>query len=74
MTRGVRGAEGARAGFGFGFGALAGLLDLDVELAAVFRAAAFRAGEDGLARPDRPRRCTLPITAFRVTPPNCLAI
>jgi len=56
MTRGVRGAEGARAGFGFGFAALAGLLDLDAELAAVLRAAAFRAGEDGLARPDRPRR------------------
>lgn len=31
-------------------------------------------GRDGLARPDNPRRCTLPITAFRVTPPNCLAI
>jgi len=63
MTRGVRGAEGARAGFGLGFGALAGLLDLDAELAAVLRAAAFRAGEDGFARPERPRRCTLPITA-----------
>src|SRR3990167_4354937 len=36
---------------------------------------AVRAGCDGAARPDRPRRCTLPITALRVTPPpNCLAI
>jgi len=31
-------------------------------------------GRDGLARPDNPKRCTLPITAFRVTPPSCLAI
>ena len=28
----------------------------------------------GVARPERPRRCTLPITALRVTPPICLAI
>ena len=34
-----------------------------------------RAGCDGAARPDRPRRCTLPITALRVTPPpRALAI
>ena len=33
-----------------------------------------RAGWLGAARPERPRRCTLPITALRVTPPNCLAI
>src|SRR5690606_41465266 len=34
-----------------------------------------RAGCDGVARPDRPRRCTLPMTALRVTPPpSCLAI
>src|SRR5690606_79520 len=34
-----------------------------------------RAGCDGAARPDRPRRCTLPITALRVTPPpKALAI
>src|SRR3954471_3520469 len=31
--------------------------------------------EDGLlARPERPRRCTLPITAFRVIPPSSAAI
>jgi hypothetical protein len=53
MTRGVRGADGAREGFGFGLGAA---LALDAELAAVLRAAAFRAGEDGLARPDKPKR------------------
>src|SRR6266478_8667535 len=33
-----------------------------------------RAGFDGVARPERPRRWTLPITALRVTPPSCLAI
>ena len=33
-----------------------------------------RAGWLGVARPDRPRRCTLPITALRVTPPSDLAI
>src|SRR3569623_1739748 len=33
-----------------------------------------RAGLEGVARPERPRRCTLPITALRVTPPSCLAI
>jgi len=33
-----------------------------------------RLGCDGAARPDRPSRCTLPITALRVTPPSCLAI
>src|SRR5580704_10597783 len=27
-----------------------------------------------LARPDRPRRCTLPITALRVIPPSSAAI
>ena len=53
ITRGVRGADGARTGFGFG---LEAALALDAELAAVFRAAAFRAGEDGFARPDKPRR------------------
>ena len=31
-------------------------------------------GRDGVARPDSPRRCTLPITALRVTPPSSLAI
>jgi hypothetical protein len=31
-------------------------------------------GCEGVALPDRPRRCTLPITALRVTPPSCLAI
>ena len=68
----MRGADGARAdlGLGLGFGAA----DREAELAAVFRAAAFRAGDDGLARPDSPKRCTLPITAFRVTPPSCFAI
>ena len=53
ITRGVRGAEGARDGFGFGF---AVALALDAVLAAVFRAAALRAGEEGFARPERPRR------------------
>src|SRR5580704_6702808 len=33
-----------------------------------------RLGCDGVARPERPSRCTLPITALRVTPPSCLAI
>jgi hypothetical protein len=33
-----------------------------------------RVGEDGAALPDKPNLCTLPITALRVTPPNCLAI
>src|SRR6201996_8326964 len=33
-----------------------------------------RAGFEGAARPERPRRWTLPITALRVTPPSCLAI
>src|SRR5258708_4209923 len=33
------------------------------------------ADEDGLlARPERPRRCTLPITALRVMPPSSAAI
>ena len=31
-------------------------------------------GRDGVARPDRPSRWTFPMTAFRVTPPNCVAI
>src|SRR3990167_9857235 len=33
-----------------------------------------RAGLEGVARPERPSLCTLPITALRVTPPSCLAI
>src|SRR5580704_7445752 len=33
-----------------------------------------RLGCEGAARPERPSRCTLPMTALRVTPPNCLAI
>src|SRR5579859_2585415 len=33
-----------------------------------------RLGCEGVARPDSPRRWTLPITALRVTPPSCLAI
>src|SRR5579872_4661624 len=33
-----------------------------------------RLGCDGAALPESPRRCTLPITALRVTPPSCLAI
>src|SRR5690606_12033802 len=32
------------------------------------------AGRDGVARPAKPRRWTLPITALRVTPPSCFAI
>ena len=32
------------------------------------------AGVPGPTRLDRPKRCTLPITALRVTPPNSLAI
>ena len=39
------------------------------ELAQERLVVAVRAGCDGVARPDRPRRCTLPITALRVTPP-----
>src|SRR5437868_9958260 len=30
--------------------------------------------EGALARPERPRRCTLPMTALRVIPPNSAAI
>src|ERR1043166_2013949 len=30
--------------------------------------------EDGLARPERPKRCTLPMTALRVMPPSSAAI
>ena len=52
-TRGARGTDGARTVFCFGF-ELA--LALDALLAAVFRAAALRAGEEGFARPERPRR------------------
>src|SRR6185369_11524970 len=33
-----------------------------------------RSLREGLARPARPRRCTLPITALRVTPPSTRAI
>ena len=36
-------------------------------------AGAAEALEGLLARPERPRRCTLPITALRVTPPSCPA-
>src|SRR5262249_35267659 len=32
------------------------------------------AEEGALARPERPRRCTLPMTALRVIPPNSAAI
>ena len=35
---------------------------------------AVRLGCEGAALPESPKRCTLPITALRVTPPNCLAI
>src|SRR6056297_4134882 len=63
-------AAGFGAGLGAGFGAGLGL------------ASAVGAGFASLAAPDapeplrldRPRRCTLPITALRVTPPNSLAI
>ncbi len=57
-TRGIRGADGA-------LGARARVVAL--------RFVALD-GLDGLARPDRPRRCTLPITALRVTPPSLVAI
>src|ERR1700752_5142130 len=53
-----RGAEGAAAAGRAGRGALNTV----------------RAGFDGAARPDRPNRWTLPITALRVTPPSCFAI
>ena len=53
ITFGVRGAEGVRAGFGF---RLADALARAPLLAAVFRAAALRAGDDGFARPERPSR------------------
>src|ERR1700744_1414958 len=33
-----------------------------------------RSAREGLARPARPSRCTLPITALRVTPPRARAI
>jgi len=52
-TRGARGTDGARTDFGFD---LEAALALDAELAAVFRAAALRAGDDGFARPERPSR------------------
>jgi hypothetical protein len=63
------GAAGAIAGFGAalataGFGARGWL----------GRALGRRVGRDGVARPERPRRWTFPITALRVTPPSCFAI
>lgn len=33
-----------------------------------------RAGWEGCARPEIPRRCTFPMTPLRVVPPSCLAI
>jgi len=57
-TRGIRGAEGVRR-----VRARVGVLRL-VALD----------GLEGLARPDRPKRWTLPITALRVTPPSLVAI
>ena len=36
--------------------------------------ATVRAGRDGRARPESPSRCTLPMTALRVTPPMRAAI
>ena len=57
MTAGVLGAEGVRAVFGLGFdSALFRAAGFYAFAAAVLAAAAFRAGEDGFARPDRPRR------------------
>src|SRR6056297_2863036 len=64
MTSGFAGFDGA------GFGAALGLTTSG--LAAGFASAL--AGPAAPARFDRPRRCTLPITALRVTPPSSLAI
>ena len=64
---------GAAAGFGCaaaGFGSAAFAL-AGSALAAFSLLAALL---PPVARFDRPRRCTLPITALRVTPPNSLAI
>src|SRR5690606_32885281 len=59
--------------FSAGFLAAAVVLVAAVVLTAFFVSSFvfFLIGED---RPDRPRRCALPITAFRVTPPSSLAI
>ena len=77
-------ARAAGSGAASGFSALAagsGLAGLaGSALGAGLGAAASLAGAADLAEPppelrlDRPRRCTLPITAFRVTPPSSLAI
>lgn len=75
------------ASMGGGGGGAAGAADFATALGALgFRAVEARLrglavrtfvaflGREGLARPDRPKRCTLPMTAFRVTPPSCFAI
>src|SRR6056297_789674 len=70
---GFSSAAGFGSGLGAGLGAgLASALGVDgFALGALSDAAA--APPEPL-RLDRPRRCTLPITALRVTPPNSLAI
>jgi hypothetical protein len=68
----------ASRGIGVGAGAtrlgMRGTAGFAVRALGVVARGALLTGRDGLARPDNPSRCTLPITAFRVTPPNCLAI
>src|SRR6056297_768244 len=62
------GAEGLAAGFGAGLAAAFG-----ASASGAAAGAAFATGAEPL-RLDSPSRCTLPITALRVTPPSSLAI
>ena len=70
VTRTVS-AAGA-AGFG-GAACVAGAAGFALTCAFAFSLAAGLAVVE-VTRLDRPKRCTLPITALRVTPPNSLAI
>src|SRR6056297_943820 len=62
------GAEGLAAGFGAGLAAAFG-----ASASGAAAGAAFATGAEPL-RLDSPSRCTLPITALRVTPPSSFAI
>ncbi|CAH1683123.1 hypothetical protein CHELA17_63342 [Chelatococcus asaccharovorans] len=73
------------AGSAAGWGASAALVRIAPGMTAAGAAAAGPGCRVGLrgrgaalavlfARPDRPRRCTLPITALRVMPPSSAAI
>src|SRR5690606_29773854 len=79
--------SGSASGSGAGFTLVAGAADFALGAAALGGAfaaglaaflaaglAAAAAGFPATVRFDSPRRCTLPMTALRVTPPNSLAI